>query len=77
MLSLADCAACLTVSLPCRIWRQHVAEDIAVLDVDPVLRRRDEPAAGRRALVHARAEQVRRVRDVALRLQRPSRGSCS
>ena len=24
--------------------RQHVAEDVAVLDVDPVLRRRDEPA---------------------------------
>src|SRR5262249_41368634 len=41
----------------------------AVLDVDPVLRRRDEPAALSRPLVDAVAEQVGRVRDVALRLQ--------
>ena len=35
--------------------RQHVAQDVAVLDVDPVLRRRDEPAPGRSPLVDARS----------------------
>src|SRR3954468_13749865 len=50
--------------------RQHRLEDVAVLDVDPVLRLRYEPAAGSRTLVDARAEQARRVRDVALGLQR-------
>src|SRR3954467_8442124 len=48
---------------------QHRAEDVAVLDVDPVLRGRDEPAPLRSALVDAVAEEAGRVRDVPLRLQ--------
>ena len=48
MLSLAVAAACLTVSLPGQDLGEHRAEDIPVLDVDPVLRSRDEPAAERR-----------------------------
>src|SRR5690348_7819220 len=48
---------------------QHRLEDVAVLDVDPVLRLRDEPAASGGPLVDAGAEQVRCVRDVPLRLQ--------
>src|SRR5207253_9897183 len=48
---------------------EHVAEDVPVLDVDPVLRGRHEAAARGRPLVDAGAEQVAGVRDVALRLQ--------
>src|SRR5581483_10316425 len=49
---------------------EHVAQDVAVLDVDPVLGSRHEPAAAGGALVDPRrVEQVRRVRDVADRLQ--------
>src|SRR3954469_4200178 len=33
--------------------REHGLEDVAILDVDPVLRLRHEPAPRRRPLVHA------------------------
>src|ERR1700756_379515 len=56
--------------LPGQDLAQHRAEDIAALDVGPVLRRRDEPARLRSLIVEAVVEQVRRVRNVALRLQR-------
>src|SRR3954452_8647147 len=56
--------------LPLEDLREHVAEDIPVLDVDPVLRLRHEPALCSSALVHVVPEQVGRVRDVALRLER-------
>src|SRR4029079_5436727 len=49
---------------------EHRLQDVAVLDVDPVLRLRHEPAALRGPLVHATAEQVGRIRDVALLLER-------
>src|SRR5690242_8155200 len=49
---------------------KHRLENVAVLDVDPVLRLRHEPAALCGTLVHAVAQQVGRVRDVALLLQR-------
>src|SRR4029078_13394 len=49
---------------------EHRAEDVPVLDVDPGLRLRNEPALARSTLVDARAEQARRVRDVALRAER-------
>src|SRR6185312_16269144 len=44
---------------------EHVAEDVAVLHVHPVLRGRDEPAPLRRPLVDAVAEERRRFGDVA------------
>src|ERR687892_2023476 len=46
---------------------QHRAEDVPILHVDPVLRSRNEPASASGALVYARSEEARRVRDVALR----------
>ena len=58
MLSLADCAACLTREAAGEDLGEHVAEDVAVLDVHPVLRRRDEPAPLRRPLVDAVAEEA-------------------
>src|SRR5205809_611056 len=49
---------------------EHRLEDVAVLDVHPVLRLRHEPAARSGPLVDAVSEQVGRVRDVALLLER-------
>src|SRR3954451_490156 len=60
----------LDAALPGEDLGQHRLEDVAVLDVDPVLRLRDEPAARCRPLVDAGAEQIGRVRDVPLRLER-------
>src|SRR3954454_14561901 len=48
---------------------EHRLENVAVLDVHPVLRLRHEPAAGRCPLVDAGADEVGRVRDVALLLE--------
>ena len=73
MFSSPTCAACLTVRLTGEDLGEHRLQDVAVLDVDPVLRLRDEPAARGSPLVDAVAEQVGRVRDVALRLPAPSR----
>ena len=44
MFAPAVCAAAFTESLPVRICPRHRAQDVSVLDVNPVPRRRDEPA---------------------------------
>src|SRR5262245_49802169 len=67
---LGDVVACrLSSLLDGQVTREklpeHRLEDVPILDVDPVLRLRHEPAARGGPLVDAVAEQVGRVRNVA------------